>query len=234
MKATEVMSQDTPWQDIHILLVPAYLETWIMVGIVMLVVLSLGGVLGIVLFNTSRHGLFPHAGLHRLLGWGVNIGRSLPFLVLMAAIIPVTYWLTGTTIGIPAAVIPMVVAGTPFFARLVENALRDVPAEVTAVGIVSGGSRWQIICHGQVSEALPSIVAAAVLNIIAMIEYSAIAGTIGAGGIGYLAVVYGYQRFDNHIMIATILTLIVTIQLVQWVGDRIVHALQPKKVRGTA
>ena len=144
----------------------------------------------------------------------------------MAAIIPFTFWLTGTTIGIPAAVIPMIVAGIPFFGRLVENALRELPPEVTAVGLVSGGSIWQIVTRAQLSEALPAIVAAITLNVISMIEYSAIAGTIGAGGIGYLAVVYGYQRFDNHIMIATIVVLIATIQLIQFIGDRLVAALR--------
>ncbi|VTT27783.1 methionine ABC transporter permease [Klebsiella pneumoniae] len=226
MKAQDVISQDTPWSQIHRLMLPAYGETWLMVGIVMLFVVSLGGLLGVVLFNSSARGLFPHPAAHRSLSWLVNIGRSLPFLVLMAAIIPFTFWLTGTTIGIPAAVIPMIVAGTPFFARLVENALRELPAEVTAVGLVSGGSRWQIICGAQLSEALPAIIAAITLNLISMIEYSAIAGTIGAGGIGYLAVVYGYQRFDNHIMIATIVVLIATIQLIQIIGDRVVARLQ--------
>ncbi|STV91012.1 methionine ABC transporter permease [Klebsiella michiganensis] len=161
-----------------------------------------------------------------MLNWGVNMGRSLPFLVLMAAIIPFTFWLTGTTIGIPAAVVPMIAAGVPFFGRLVENALRELPAEVTAVGLVCGGSRWQIIRHAQLSEALPALVAAVTLNLVSMIEYSAIAGTIGAGGIGYLAVVYGYQRFDNHIMIATIVVLIATIQIIQFFGDRLVNKLR--------
>lgn len=222
-----VLSQDTPWNQIHHLLLPAYGETWLMVGIVMLFVVTLGGLVGVVLFNTAPRGLFPRPALHRTLSWLVNMGRSLPFLVLMAAIIPFTYWLTGTTIGIPAAVIPMIVAGVPFFGRLVENALRELPADVTAVGLVSGGSHWQIIVHAQLSEALPAIVAAITLNVISMIEYSAIAGTIGAGGIGYLAVVYGYQRFDNHIMIATIVVLIATIQVIQFIGDRLVAALRP-------
>lgn len=185
-----------------------------------------GGLVGVVLFNASPRGLFPHALLYRLLNWVVNMGRSLPFLVLMAAIIPFTYWLTGTTIGIPAAVVPMIAAGVPFFGRLVENALRELPAEVTAVGVVCGGSRWQIIASAQLSEAMPALVAAVTLNLVSMIEYSAIAGTIGAGGIGYLAVVYGYQRFDNHIMIATIVALIATIQLIQFLGDRLVNRLR--------
>ncbi|BEN45544.1 ABC transporter permease [Serratia marcescens] len=221
-----VMSQDTPWREIHRLMLPAYGETWLMVGIVMLFVVAIGGVVGVVLFNTSSRGLFPRPALNRALSWLVNMGRSLPFLVLMAAIIPFTFWLTGTTIGIPAAVIPMIVAGIPFFGRLVENALRELPPEVTAVGLVSGGSIWQIVTRAQLSEALPAIVAAITLNVISMIEYSAIAGTIGAGGIGYLAVVYGYQRFDNHIMIATIVVLIATIQLIQFIGDRLVAALR--------
>lgn len=156
-----------------------------MVAIVMLFVVTLGGLVGVVLFNASPRGLFPHALLYRLLNWVVNMGRSLPFLVLMAAIIPFTYWLTGTTIGIPAAVVPMIAAGVPFFGRLVENALRELPAEVTAVGVVCGGSRWQIIVSAQLSEAMPALVAAVTLNLVSMIEYSAIAGTIGAGGIGY-------------------------------------------------
>lgn len=227
MKPIEVMSQDTPWHDIPALILPAYGETWLMVGIVMLFVIILGGLFGVVLFNTSSQGLFPRPALNRILSWTANMGRSLPFLVLMAAIIPFTFWLTGTTIGIPAAVVPMIIAGTPFFARLVENALRELPAEVTSVGLVSGGSTWQIITGAQISEALPAIVAAIVLNLISMIEYSAIAGTIGAGGIGYLAVVYGYQRFDNHIMIATIIVLIATIQIVQFTGDRLIKALKP-------
>jgi len=224
--ADSVMSQDTPWSQIHRLMLPAYGETWLMVGIVMLFVVVIGGTVGVVLFNTAPRGLFPRPAIHRVLSWLVNMGRSLPFLVLMAAIIPFTYWLTGTTIGIPAAVIPMIIAGIPFFGRLVENALRELPADVTAVGLVSGGSTWQIITQAQLSEALPAIVAAITLNIISMIEYSAIAGTIGAGGIGYLAVLYGYQRFDHHIMIATIVVLIATIQLIQFIGDRVAAALR--------
>ncbi len=97
-----VMSQDTPWREIHRLMLPAYGETWLMVGIVMLFVVAIGGAVGVVLFNTSSRGLFPRPALNRALSWLVNMGRSLPFLVLMAAIIPFTFWLTGTTIGIPA------------------------------------------------------------------------------------------------------------------------------------
>ncbi|WOE32480.1 MULTISPECIES: methionine ABC transporter permease [unclassified Acinetobacter] len=221
-----VLSNNTPWSDIPSMLWPAYLETWTMVSIVMVFVIGLGGILGIALFNSSERGLFYNLRIYYLLNMIVNIGRSLPFLVLMAAIIPLTKWLTGTTIGIAAAVVPMTIAGIPFFARLVENALNELPTEIIAVGRVSGGTHIQIIQQVQLKESLPSLVSAATLNLIAMIEYSAIAGTIGAGGIGYLAVLYGYQRFDEHIMIATIITLIVTIQIVQFIGNRISHLLK--------
>jgi ABC-type methionine transport system permease subunit len=221
---TSPISLDTPWAEVHTLLLPAYGETIAMVGIVMILVVLIGGATGVTLFNTSEFGLFPRKRFNLTLGWLANMGRSLPFLVLMAAIIPFTKYITGTTIGIKAAIVPMVIAGAPFFARLVENALRDLPREVSAVGLVSCGSTLQIIFRAQLSEALPSIIAGVTLNTISMIEYSAIAGTIGAGGIGYLAVVYGYQRFDHNIMISTIVILIATIQLVQWIGDRLARA----------
>jgi D-methionine transport system permease protein len=216
-----ILGNDTPWSQVPSLIGPAYAQTWIMVGVVMTFTVLIGGVLGVLLFNTSARGLFARRRVNVALGWIVNIGRSLPFLVLMAAVIPFTRLITGTTIGIPAAVVPMVLAGIPFFARLVENALRDLPEDVSAVGLVSGGSTFQIIWTAQIGEARPSLISAVTLNVVSMIEYSAIAGTIGAGGIGYLAVVYGYQRFDNNIMIATIVVLIATIQIVQFAGDRV-------------
>lgn len=215
-----VLGHDTPWSQVPGLLGPAYLETWIMVGVVMTFTVLAGGALGVILFNSSARGLFPHGRTNFIIGWIVNMGRSLPFLVLMAAVIPLTHFITGTTIGIPAAVVPMILAGTPFFARLVESSLRDLPDDVSSVGLVSGGSTLQIIGSAQINEALPSLISAITLNVISMIEYSAIAGTIGAGGIGYLAVVYGYERFDNNIMIATIVTLVFTIAVVQMTGDR--------------
>ncbi len=115
-----------------------------MVAIVMLFVVTLGGVVGVVLFNASARGLFPHAALYRVLNWVVNMGRSLPFLVLMAAIIPFTFWLTGTTIGIPAAVVPMIAAGVPFWPAGGKRAARTA-GRGHRRGVVCGGSRWQII-----------------------------------------------------------------------------------------
>lgn len=215
----------TPWSNVPDLLLPAYGQTWTMVGITMVLVLLIGTPVGITLHNTSEFGLFPDARVFRILNTIVNVGRSLPFLILMTAIIPVTRFLVGTTIGIAAAIVPMTVAGVPFFARLVQNALRDVRTDVTDMGLVSGGSHVQLIRTVQLSEALPALAGALTVNVIAMIEYSAIAGSIGAGGVGNLAITYGYNRFDHNIMIATVITLIITVQVVQFAGDRLVRAL---------
>jgi D-methionine transport system permease protein len=224
---TTLLAEDfsTPWANVPSLLLPAYGETWAMVGIAMALVVLIGTPVGIALHNSSDLGLFPDPKVFRVLNTIVNIGRSLPFLILMTAIIPFTRFLVGTTIGIPAAIVPMTVAGVPFFARLVQNALREVRSDVTDMGRVSGGTTVQVIRTVQLAEALPALAGALTVNVIGMIEYSAIAGSIGAGGIGNLAITYGYNRFDHNIMIATALTLIVTVQVVQFVGDRVVTAL---------
>ncbi|KAA1419634.1 ABC transporter permease subunit [Nocardioides humilatus] len=191
----------------------------------MSIVVLLGGPLGLLIFNTSPLGLRPHRAVNVSISWIANLGRSLPFLVLMAAVIPVTKLVFGTTIGFKAALIPMSIAGVAFFARLTENAVREVPREVLDVGLASGSNRWQIVRGIQLREALPGLVAGLTLNVIAMIEYSAIAGAIGAGGIGYLAVNNGYRRFDDHVMIACIVVLIAMVQAIQFSGDRLVRAL---------
>lgn len=215
----------TPWPDVDDLLLPALGETVRTVALVMAVVVALGGPLGLLIFNTSPHGLTPNRAVHVSISWIANLGRSLPFLVLMAAVIPVTRLVFDTTIGFRAALIPMSIAGIAFFARLTENAVREVPRELLDVGLATGATRWQIVRSIQLREALPGLAAALTLNVIAMIEYSAIAGAIGAGGIGYLAVNNGYRRFDDHVMIACIVVLIAMVQAIQFSGDRIVRAL---------
>lgn len=215
----------TPWAQVPRLLLPAYAETWVMVGTAMALVVLIGVPLGIVLHNTSDLGLFPDPKTFNVLNTIVNIGRSLPFLILMTAIIPVTRFIVGSTVGIAAAIVPMTVAGVPFFARLVQNALREVRTDVTDMGLASGGTQLQVIRSVQLSEALPALASALTVNVIAMIEYSAIAGSIGAGGVGNLAITYGYNRFDDNIMIATVIALILTVQAVQFIGDRVVTSL---------
>ena len=222
-----VRTSNVPLPEIPALVIPALGETLTMVGITMAIVVIVGVPLGAIVFNLAPGGLFPHRTAHVVLSWIISVGRSLPFLILMAAIIPFTRLLTGTNIGIPAAVVPMSIAGIAFFTRIVENSLRGVPTDRARVAIASGASPVQVIHRAQLAEAVPSIVGGLTINTIAMIEYSAIAGTIGAGGIGYVAVTYGYQRFDHAVMVTTIIILIATVALVQFIGDRLVRALTP-------
>ncbi|WP_344993048.1 methionine ABC transporter permease [Tsukamurella soli] len=221
------MSYTVPVDQIPGLLIPAFRDTVIMVGVVMAIVLVIGVPLGALVHNVAPGGLIENSVVHQPLSWVISIGRSLPFLVLMTSIIPFTRLLTGTNIGIPAAVVPMSIAGIAFFARIVENSLRALPAEVDTVARASGGSTTQIIWGAQIPEALPNIVGGLTINTIAMIEYSTIAGTIGAGGLGYVAVTYGYERFDHGVMIGTIITLVVTVTAIQLAGDALVRHLTP-------
>lgn len=223
-----------PVDEIPGLLIPAFVDTVSMVGIVMVIVMLVGVPLGALVHNLAPGGLFERRALHTPLSWVISVGRSLPFLVLMTAIIPFTRLITGTNIGIAAAVVPMSIAGIAFFTRIVENSLRSLPTSVVDVAKASGGSNTQIIWTAQIPEALPNIVGGLTINTIAMIEYSTIAGTIGAGGLGYVAVTYGYQRFDQGVMIATIIALIITVALIQVVGDALVRHLTPERSVRTA
>ncbi|WP_010202187.1 methionine ABC transporter permease [Salinibacterium sp. PAMC 21357] len=222
-----VFTINVPIEEIPALLLPALGDTLTMVGVVMAIVVLVGIPLGSFIHNLAPGGLFENRATHTVLSWVISIGRSLPFLILMAAIVPFTRFVTGTNIGIPAAVVPMSIAGIAFFTRIVENSLRSVPPELTRVARSSGASPFQIIRTAQLSEAVPSIIGGLTINTIAMIEYSAIAGTIGAGGIGYVAVTYGYARFDHGVMLATIIVLIVLVATVQLVGDRLVRFTTP-------
>ena len=227
MTETLLANAKVPVDELPGLLLPALLDTLIMVGIVMTIVVLVGVPLGALVHNLAPGGLFENPALHTTLSWLVSIGRSLPFLILMAAIMPFTRFITGTNIGIAAAVVPMSLAGIAFFTRIVENSLRSVPPAVVQVARASGGSRLQVIRTAQLNEAVPSILGGLTINVIAMIEYSAIAGTIGAGGIGYVAVTYGYQRFDQGVMLATIVILVVTVAAVQLIGDALVRFTTP-------
>ena len=224
-----------PVSEIPALVFPALLDTLIMVGIVMAIVVVVGVPLGAIIHNLEPLGLFPHPALHTVLSWVVSVGRSLPFLILMAAIVPFTRFITGTNIGIPAAVVPMSLAGIAFFTRIVENSLRSVPPSLVRVARASGASNVQVIRTAQLGEAIPNIIGGLTINTIAMIEYSAIAGTIGAGGIGYVAVTYGYQRFDHTVMLATIVLLVALVASVQKAGDILARLATPHaRVRSRA
>ncbi|TDC89457.1 ABC transporter permease [Nonomuraea deserti] len=216
------------WEEMLPLLWPATVETAQMVGWSALFTVLFGLPLGVALVVFDRGGLRPMPALKSALGFVVNIGRSLPFIVLMIAIIPFTRLVVGTTIGTAAVVVPLTVGAVPFFARLVETALREVGTDVVQAAQAMGAGRAAIVRKVLLPEALPGLVAGLTVTVVALIGYSAMAGTIGGGGLGDLAIRYGYQRFETLVMIVTVVVLIVIVQLLQSLGDWVARRLSHK------
>lgn len=212
------------------LLITGTLDTLIMVGVSAFLALLLGLPIAVILVNTSEHGIYPSKSINQALGWVVNITRSIPFLILMVALIPLTRLIVGTSYGVWAAVVPLTLAATPFFARIAEVSLREVDHGLIEAAQAIGCNRKQIIWHVLLPEALPGIVAGFTVTIVTMINSSAIAGAIGAGGLGDIAYRYGYQRFDMQIMLAVILVLVVLVMLIQATGDLLANQLDKRKI----
>ncbi|QOS88065.1 MULTISPECIES: methionine ABC transporter permease [Bacillales] len=198
----------------------AFLETIYMVGVSLAVALLIGLPLGVLLFTTTRNLFFENSIVNRFLGFAVNIVRSIPFIILLVALLPLTDLLTGSTIGPRAASVSLSVSAIPFFARIVETALREIDRGVIEAAIAVGATPWMIIKDVLLPEAKPGIIQGLTLTTISLIGYSAMAGTIGGGGIGDLAIRYGYYRYDNTVMITTIVVLICLVQIIQMVGDK--------------
>ncbi|HUR01870.1 MAG TPA: methionine ABC transporter permease [Nonomuraea sp.] len=213
------------WDEMGPLLWEAAGQTAQMVGWSTLFTVLFGLPLGVALVVFDRGGLRPLPAAKSVLGVVVNVGRSLPFIVLMIAIIPFTRLVVGTTIGTAAVVVPLTVGAVPFFARLVETALREVGADVVQAAQAMGAGRTTIVRKVLLPEALPGLVAAVTVTVVALIGYSAMAGTIGGGGLGDLAVRYGYQRFETLLMIVTVVLLVVLVQLIQSLGDLVARRL---------
>ncbi|MFC7384622.1 methionine ABC transporter permease [Sphaerisporangium rhizosphaerae] len=190
-----------------------------------LLTLVLGLPLGVFLVTTDRGGLTPAPAVKAVLGGIVNVGRSLPFIVLMVAILPFTRLVTGTTIGTVAAIVPLTLGAVPFYARLVETALRGVEREVVEAAQAMGAGRARVVGRVMLPEALPGLVAGLTVTVVALIGYSAMAGAIGGGGLGDLAIRYGYQRFDTAVMVVTVVLLVVVVQVVQSLGDLLARRL---------
>ncbi|UFA51704.1 methionine ABC transporter permease [Deinococcus radiophilus] len=202
------------------LLWKATLETLWMVLPSALLAQLLGTLLGVWLHLTRPGGLTPHPALFRVLDATVNVGRSFPFIILMIVLIPLTRALVGTSIGSTAAIVPLTVSAVPFLARLVEGSLREVPTGVTEAARAMGATTRQTVTKVLLPEALLGLLHAFTVLLISLIGYSAVAGAIGAGGLGDLAIRYGYQRFDTPTMVVTVVALLLIVQLVQWLGDR--------------
>ncbi|MFN4276843.1 MAG: methionine ABC transporter permease [Ferrovibrio sp.] len=207
------------------LLFDGLLETLVMVGVSGGIGAAFGIPLGVVLILTDRGGILQNVPLNRALGLVVNAARSTPFIILMVAVIPFTRLVVGTSIGTLAAVVPLTIAAIPFIARLVETALREVPAGLIEAAEAMGATPLQIVLKVLLPEALPGIVAGLTITLVSLIGYSAMAGAVGGGGLGDIGIRYGYQRFLPEVMLAVVAVLIVFVQGVQSLGDRLVRRL---------
>ncbi len=197
-------------------------DTLAMLGWSMLFTLILGLPLGVLLFLTGRRQLLEQPLVYGILSFVVNVLRSVPFIILLILMIPITVWLIGTSLGVEGAIPPLVVGAAPFFARLVETALREVDRGIIEATQAMGASLWQIVTRTLLPEALPGLIAATTVTAIALVSYTAMAGVIGGGGLGDLAIRFGYQRFQTDVMVVTVLLLLVLVQVLQMVGDRLV------------
>lgn len=198
-------------------------ETLLMVSITMLVAILVGTPLGLVLFLSAKGGLAPRPVVNRLTGYVVNVLRSFPFIILMVLLIPVARLVVGTSIGPRAAALSLSVAAVPFFARLVEQNLREVPRGLVDAALACGASTGQIVRYVLVPEALPGLLGSVTVTTIGFIAYSAVAGAIGAGGLGDLAIRYGYYRFETGVMVWCVVIMFVLVQITQWLGSWLVR-----------
>ncbi|AHJ74962.1 metal ABC transporter permease [Kosakonia sacchari SP1] len=217
------------WDDLWPLLLNGTLETIYMVGLAAFFTVLIGLPVGVLLFVSRGNGLAPMPKLNALLGAVINVGRSLPFIVLLIALIPFTRALIGTTLGSTAAVVPVTIGAFPFFARLTENALDEVDYGRIEAILSMGGNLWHVIAKALLPEALPTLLASITLTIVMLIGFSSMAGVIGGGGLGDLAIRYGYQRFNDQVMVGTVVILVALVQGVQMAGDRLVRRLAHRR-----
>lgn len=197
----------------------AFIETLIMVGASTAIAAVLGLPLGIILACTAPGHILEQPLVNRILGAVINVGRSIPFIILMVAVIPFTRFVVGTSIGTTAAIVPLSLAAIPFVARLVESAVFEIDRGVIEAAQSMGSSPWQIIWKVLIPEARPSLVLGLTITTVNLVGYSAMAGAIGGGGLGDLAIRYGYQRFRADVMLQTVVLLVVLVQALQMLGD---------------
>lgn len=197
------------------------LDTLVMTIVSTALAYVLGIPLGVLVTITAPGSLRPHRTLNAVLGWLVNIGRSIPFIILLVALIPVTRIIVGTSLGVAGATVPLVFAAAPFVARMVEQSLAEVPAGLVEAAQSFGAGTFQIIWKVLLPEALPSLVRGVVITLVTLLGYTAMAGAVGAGGLGDIAIRYGYYRYQYDVMAATVIELVIIVQLMQTAGDRL-------------
>ena len=203
------------------LLLKSLAETLYMLSVSAIIAAVIGIPLGILLVVTEKNNILSCPMINKPLAFVINMIRSIPFIILMVAIIPLTRIIAGTSIGTTAAIVPLTLAAIPYTARMVETSIREIPSGLIEAAESMGASPLQIIYKVLIPEALPAVIQNMTVVIVSLIGSSAMAGTIGGGGLGDLAIRYGYQRFQADMMIATILVLIVIVQVIQWVGNNL-------------
>ena len=208
----------------------SFLETIIMVAISGGIGALAGIPLGILLFVTDRKSFLPMPGFNAVLGTVINALRSVPFIILLVAIIPFTRVVVGTSLGVPGAIVPLTVAAIPFVGRMVEQSLAEVDGGLIEAAQSFGANTWQIVCKVMLRESLPSLVRGASITVITLFGYTAMAGAVGAGGIGDIAIRYGYQRYLGDVMIVSIVLCVVLVQVFQSIGDLVARVVD-KRVR---
>ncbi|MFG2950722.1 methionine ABC transporter permease [Streptomyces adustus] len=216
------------WSEMQPLLSQACWDTFYMVGWSVLIAVVAGLPLGVLLVLTERGGLLHNVVANKVIGQVVNVVRSMPFIILMVALMSFTRWITGTTLGREAAIVPLAIGAIPFFARLVETAVREVDGGLVEAVQSMGGNTWTIVRKVLVPESLPSLISSATTTVVALIGYSAMAGTVGAGGLGDLAIRYGYLRFESEMMWIIVAILAVAISVIQFAGDYAARSLHSR------
>jgi D-methionine transport system permease protein len=216
------------WYENFHLLGPAVIDTLYMVGVSGLLSAVVGIPLGVILYLTREHKLLENRLVNRSVGAIVNAARSVPFIILLVAIIPLTRLIIGTSIGTSAAIVPLTLGAIPFVARIVEGAIAEVPSGVIEAAQSMGASPLQIVTKVLLPEAMPGLIHGITLTLVTLVGYSAMAGAIGGGGLGDLGIRYGYQRFDGPLMLATVVVLVVMVQVIQSFGDYLVRRVDKK------
>ncbi|MBN8210892.1 ABC transporter permease [Bacillus sp. NTK071] len=206
----------------------AFVETLVMVGIALSFAFLIGLPLGILLFVTDQGLILENKWVKQAVGIMINLIRSVPFIILLVFLLPLTSFLLGTTIGPLAASVSLSVAAIPFYARIVESSAREINKGVIEAAVATGASPWMIIRHILLPETKPGLITGMTITAISLIGYSAMAGTIGGGGIGDLAIRYGYYRYDDTVMFTTVILLVVLVQFVQYMGDFVSKAVDKK------
>ncbi|MDY6029222.1 MAG: methionine ABC transporter permease [Acidaminococcaceae bacterium] len=212
------------------LLIKSFWETCYMVFASTFLSALIGIPLGVILTVTRNDHIMPHTAINSVLGAVVNATRSTPFIILMVAIIPLTRMIVGSSIGTTAAIVPLTISAAPFIARIIESSLLEINPGIIEAAQAMGASPMQIIRKVLLPEALHSIVLGVTLAVISLIGYSAMAGTLGGGGLGDLAIRYGYQRFQMDVMLATVVVLIIMVQAMQSLGDHLSKKLNKNKL----